>query len=162
MSIPVATVTDLVERYRDIARERMRGLAIYNDRLEVEAIGFRDFKGHAMGALVTPWFMNLILLPQGDDWSDRPVGSVSEWSLPAGEHEFTTCRDESLGTYLSAVLFRTMTHFPDQQTAQAIAQEVLERLFAAPAAQQPQSGEETPSSTSPLSRRELFGGLGAR
>ena len=141
----MATVTELVKRYRSIDRDRMQGLPIYNERLDVEAIGFGDFQGHTLGVLVTPWFMNLILLPQSEDWSDRAEGSVSEWSLPAGEHEFTTCRDETLGTYLSAVLFRTMAHFPDQATARAIAHEVLERLFEVPPTQQPPEAHTTPA-----------------
>ena len=154
----VTGVNELLDRYRTIGRERMRDLPIYNRRLEVEAVGFRAFQEHQLGVLITPWFMNLIMLPGTDDLSALAEGSVSEWSLPAGRHEFTTCRDDTLGTYLSAVLFRTMIDFPEQATAREVAREVLEKLFEAPAPRRQATADKTRSAAKSMSRRGLFSG----
>ncbi len=156
------TQTDLVAHYRRIGCERMRDLPIYNARLQVEAVGFRDVAGDALGVLVTPWFMNLVLLPGSDEWLDRATGDLVEWPLPAGPQELHVCHDDQLGTYLSAVLFRSVAQFPDQATARGIAQEVLHRLF-----QSPDQGTQRPSpprldNDGPISRRDLLSGLGRR
>ena len=43
--------------------ERMVGLPILNEQLRVEALGFRDWQAVRVGALVTPWSINLVILP---------------------------------------------------------------------------------------------------
>ena len=154
-----ATVTALTERYRAIGAGRMAGLPIYNPRLAVEAVGFRALEDHQLGVLVTPWFMNLMLLPGTDDWSACAAGTVIAWPLPAGDFDLNLCRDDALGTFLSAVLFRSMDHFPDQDTARAIAAEVMTQLFAAPAARPAESAPAAAARS--ISRRDLLAALGA-
>jgi len=148
--------TDLVGRFRTISRGKMRGLPICNDRLEVEAVGFTALDEHRLGVLITPWFMNLILLPRDDTWSTMADGATDSVSLPAENCEFTVCQDDELGTYLSAVLFRTVVDFPDQRTAVAVAENVIEQLFTA-------SGEaaHTARGGRRISRRNLLSGLSA-
>jgi [NiFe] hydrogenase assembly HybE family chaperone len=149
-------VAQLVARFQQIERERMAGLPLCNPALAVEAVGFRGFEDCQLGVLVTPWCMNLVLLSDDDAWREWVQGSKSEWAFPAGRHEFTTCRDEVLPTYLSAVLFRTVQDFPDAATAQAVAAEVMERLFAEP--EPPRSALDD---AKPVSRRALLSGLGS-
>ncbi|MDX1506751.1 MAG: [NiFe]-hydrogenase assembly chaperone HybE [Woeseiaceae bacterium] len=146
--------TQLVDRYREIANERMRGLPIFNNRLEVEAVGFVDFDGHRLGILVTPWFMNLVLLPGTDDWSTLAAGDAVNVTLPEGDYEFRVCCDDVLGVFLSAVLFRTVADFPGQQMAHEIAQLVLEQLLA--------PRDEAAAPARKLSRRSLLTGIEER
>lgn len=145
----------LVERFRVIDRERMAGLPLCNPALEVEAAEFRVFEEYRLGVLITPWCMNLVLLSEDDAWRDWEQGSKSEWSLPAGPYEFTTCRDDTLPTYLTAVLFRTVQGFPDQDTARAVAEEVMKRLFA-----EPGTTGDSVKDEKPVSRRAVLSGLG--
>ncbi len=56
--------TTLEHRFRQIERTRMTGVPVVNDKLAVRAIGFRPWREHWLGILLTPWFMNLMLLPQ--------------------------------------------------------------------------------------------------
>ncbi len=42
---------------------RMQGLPIVNPALEVEAVGFAPWEGSWLGVMVTPWGMNLTLVP---------------------------------------------------------------------------------------------------
>jgi len=123
------TVAKLVRHFEKIDREHMQGMPIVNPRLYVEAVGFRRHAGHELGVLITPWFMNLVLLPGSDLWSDREQGSDAEISLPAGPYDFMISRDDVLGTYLTAVLFRTVIDFPDQTTARNVASTILGQLF---------------------------------
>ncbi len=124
-------IRNLVEFHRRVAVERMRGLPIFNGRLEVEAVGFREFDGRVLGVLISPWFMNLILLPGAeDDWSDIGVGASSTWEFPAGEYEFHAGDLEGVGPHYTAALFSTVADFPDQDTARAVAESVMEGLLA--------------------------------
>jgi len=123
-------IENLAQVHRRIATERMKGLPIYNDRLEVESVGFREVEGRLLGILISPWFVNLVLLPgEDDDWSDVRVGSGAVWRFPAGEYEFHAGDLEGVGPHYTAALFSTVADFPDQATARAVAEGVMERLL---------------------------------
>lgn len=156
-------VNRLVAGYRRIERERMHGLPICNDKLQVEAVGFRPHDRCLCGVLVTPWFMNLVLLPaEGEKWSAATFDRKVIWRFNAGEYEFTPAILEGIGTHLSTPLFSTVQDFPDQDTARRVAGEVLARLD--------EDGNETVSTdplasglkqggfSRPLSRRKLLRG----
>lgn len=141
--------TDLLGRFQVIYHDRMRKLPICNSVLEVEVVGFEAMAEHRLGILITPWFMNLILLAGDKSWSELPDGATDQIILPAETCAFTVCRDDALGAYLSAVLFRSMKDFPDQQTAVAVACEILQRL------RQPAPARHGPR----ISRRGLLSGM---
>ncbi len=141
-------IGDLVDRFRLIYEERMRDLPIVNPRLEVEAVGFDRWEDQDLGVLITPWFMNLVLLPDDDVFADRLQGDLIDCEFPSGNCELTVCHDEELGTYLAAVLFRTVVDFPDQDTARAIAEDALANILAEPDLQ---AGD--------ISRRDVLRGL---
>lgn len=143
-------VAELVRHFEHIYSAHMQDVPIVNPRVTVEAVGFEDYKGHQLGVLITPWFMNLVLLPGDDSWCERPQGDTVTIDFPSGPIEFTISQDEALGTYLTAVLFRSVSDMPDQETACAIALEVMKNLYI------PAKSER------PLSRRELFTGLRSR
>lgn len=123
-------ITKLVDVHRRIAEERMRGLPIFNERLEVESVGFRRVHGRLLGVLISPWFINLVMLPDdSDDWTEIPVGASCIWEFPAGDYEFHACDLEGVGPHYTAALFSTVADFPDQEMARAVAENVMERLF---------------------------------
>ena len=72
MTEPAVTADDAVSRlettFGAIRRDRMQDVPILNPALQVEAIGMRAWQGHWLGALVTPWFINLVLLPGQGAW----------------------------------------------------------------------------------------------
>ena len=136
-------VADLVQFFACVYRERMRDLPIVNSRLDVEAVGFTHVGEHRLGVLITPWFMNLMILPGNDEWHDSPQGATATITLPDGDYEFTVSRDDTLGVYITAVLFRTVADFPDQTTARAIAAEVIHELLTA--REVPQESPVTPT-----------------
>jgi len=138
----------LVDRYRFIYKERMQDLPIVNSALEVEAVGFRVFDVHQIGVLISPWFMNLVLLLGTDIGSRLKQGSKSTLRFPSGPVEFITSQDETLGPYLTAVLFRSVADFADQGTTRAVALEVMQELF------------DAARNKDAVSRRELFTTVG--
>ena len=144
-------VAALQRHFEQVFLKYVRGLPIVNPNLEVEAVGFRKYENHDIGVLITPWFMNLVLLPGSEEWEDRPQGDTANLALPASTLDFTLSRDDEIGTYLTAVLFRTVVDFPSQALARDIATEVLGRLFDVEA-----SSDATSSNAETFSRRTLF------
>ena len=144
-------VADLVTRYQAIYAQRMQDLPFVYHRLAVEAVGFAPWEDGELGVLITPWFMNLVLLPDDGAHAGRPQGDRVTCRFPSGPCDLTVYQDEELGTYLAAALFSTVADFPDQAVARAVAEETLVHLFAdAPAKE---AGRE--------SRRGLLTGLRA-
>jgi len=135
----------LVERFETIRCTRMHDLPFLNHALNVEAVGFRSLNKHQLGVLITPWFMNLVLLPTLRSGSMISEGSKITVRLPSGPIEFTAACDEVLGTYLTAALFSSVSDMPDQETARAVGREVIQEIF-----------NKAPDERT-LSRRALFG-----
>jgi [NiFe] hydrogenase assembly HybE family chaperone len=126
------------------------GDPVYQIEPGTPAIGMRRLDEHEFGVLLTPWFMNLVLLPGSDRWDGRPQGSTCAIELPGGEVEFIVSHDGHLGTTLSAVLFRSVSDFPDQAMARAVAVETLRLLCSR------EAREEVGSGDARLNRRDLF------
>ena len=136
------SIDQMTERFRDIHATRMQGMPFINAKLRVEAVGFRPWEEHELGVLITPWFMNLILLPEVD--ADIGQGHKIDAGFPSGNIEMTVAQDEKLGLYFSAVLFSSVMDIPNQETARDIAVEVMRELF------------DPKSSSKVISRRSIF------
>lgn len=138
--------------FRRIDAERMADLPFRNPALCVEAVGFRMHDGQWLGVLVTPWAMNLLLLPaNAATWIGVPAGRRSMIHYPAGDMPFLGGEEAEIGEYLVCPLFASMAQFTDQDTARLTAQASLIALLkAAPASDPVQNKVESPS------RRRLF------
>ncbi|MDJ0750657.1 MAG: [NiFe]-hydrogenase assembly chaperone HybE [Woeseiaceae bacterium] len=146
-------VPQLVDYYGKVYRDRIHDLPIINSKLEVEAVGFRKLDEHEFGVLITPWFMNLVLLPGTDRWQDRTQGTAVGIDLPGAKLDFTVAHDDKLGTILTAALFGTVTSFPGQAMARDVARETLRLLFTS-------TKDVGRGSGRTMSRRELLKQLG--
>ena len=124
-------VTDGLEHaFHTIHEERMAGLPILNPVLQIQAIGFSPVNSHCAGVLITPWFMNLLVLPSTDDnFADIAAGDRRSFEFPSGPCEMELCEEELLGRYLSHSLFSPMGNFADQQQAVATAESIMERMM---------------------------------
>lgn len=148
--------------FRRIERERMAGLPFLNPRLAVEAVGFRPWERTSLGVLVTPWSMNLMLLPvEGEQWADHRPGEQGLVRFPSGSHEFILGEEAGIGRYRMCSLFSPVLEFPDQAAAVATARAALEQLLAPPAEgrqgrPRPAPGEARPSARTRVSRREFL------
>jgi len=141
-----------------IASTRMRDIPILNPQLQVAAIGFRRWQPAASdegdpstvwaGVLLTPWFMNLLLLPA----SAHPLPVVAPGGqtivhLPGGPMPFMAGHEAALGDYRLCSLFSPVQQFADQESARLTAEEILKQVFPPPLA------ADAPN----LARRRLFG-----
>ncbi|MEO8676051.1 MAG: [NiFe]-hydrogenase assembly chaperone HybE [Casimicrobiaceae bacterium] len=109
---------------------RMTGLGFVNPALDVEAVGFAPWNGHWLGVLVTPWFMNLTLVPRDVSlWQPLAQGEKRSYAFPAGAYEFIGAGDEVAGDYQFCSLFSPVREFEDHATARFVAELAREALF---------------------------------
>jgi len=127
-------VQQAVTVFRRIGEERMKDLGLYNSALEVEAVGFRPWNGWLAGVLVTPWFMNLMLLPvdPANTLAGVQVGSRRRVAMPKGEVVFLVGDGEDLGPYLSHSIHSPMGQFPDHAAASTTAWAAVGPFFLQP------------------------------
>lgn len=124
----------LEHTFNVILNTRMQDLPLLNPALSVKALGFQRVNDDWLGALITPWFMNLLLLPAAKaDWCDLPIGSQFERAFPYGVFTFTVAHEVQLGTYAQCSLFSPMFQFQDQNAAITAARSALHALLAPPA-----------------------------
>ncbi len=116
-----------------ILEERMQGVPVINPLLSVNSDYFVHWQNYYLGVLVTPWFMNLMLLPANDETTKRlaalRVGSKETHGFPSGLYEFIVGMETGVGHFLSCSLFSPMFDFKDQAAANETAISVLQELL---------------------------------
>jgi [NiFe] hydrogenase assembly HybE family chaperone len=140
-------VLRLANAYRRVALN-MKGLPIYNPTVAVEAVGFREYEGRHAGVIVTPWFMNLTVLPSEAEVSVWANGGTVRLSFPSGLYDLLVGEVPEFGLVATCPLFPLMNEFTDHEAAQLAAQSAADALF--------QVEEPEPAPT--VSRRQLLGG----
>lgn len=135
---PSPLVESVFQRIHD---ERMSGLPFLNAALSVEAVGFSPRQPCWIGALITPWLVNLVLLPRtGQGWETLNEGTRKVWQFPSGAYDFISSCDPELGPYQMCNLVAPVTALADQASARAVATTALQRLFEPP----PRQAAEAP------------------
>ena len=120
----------IAQAFAQIHTTRMQGLPFVNEALRVEAVGFRAWEGRWLGVLITPWFMNLVLLPDdAERWVHVRFGEYLAYTLPAGVFDFLSAHEPLLGEYHSCSLFSPMFEFGDQDGARLTAEAAVAALF---------------------------------
>ncbi|MBE2257703.1 MAG: [NiFe]-hydrogenase assembly chaperone HybE [Rhodobacteraceae bacterium] len=171
--------------YRRIWINSMRDLPFVNPALSVEAIGFRRWRpasavaaasdntpmaageststdgevGDWIGAVITPWFVNLLLLPGGGDlWSDLPSGERCHVEFPIGPLEFIADDDATaeVPSYQYCPLFAPPGQFTSQAAARAAAMAALDALFGQPVVTAKAPRTDVPARPDRSSRRAFF------
>lgn len=164
----------LERRYNAILQRQMQGVPMLNPALRVQAVGFAPWGDHWLGVLVTPWFMNLVLMPRlRERW--QPIGERESrhYVFPSGVFEFIGSSDVELGDYQACSLFSPMFEFATQAGATDTAAAALQALFDVanrpvtdiPTALSPAGGVTSPVAAPlqpALSKRDFLFGSTAR
>jgi [NiFe] hydrogenase assembly HybE family chaperone len=130
MNDPRAVARDLERVFNGIHREQMQGIPILNPQLRVQALGFRLYQGRVVGILITPWLMNLLMLPGKDeDWSDLELGRKQPHVFPSGTFKFMVNEIDGIGKCQTHSLYSPMNEFINQDHALAAAQGFLDTLM---------------------------------
>lgn len=147
----------LTAAYRTIA-QRMEGLNFVNPAIEVEAVGFAPWESHWLGVLVTPWCINLMLLPrEASGWTSLPQGKTLRYRFPAGDYDFISSRDEAIGEYQMCSLISPLLDIPDHATAREVATLARTALLDptnAPVPDVPKDAQDEAAAPGPIARLE--------
>ncbi len=123
----------LEDVFSRIARERMAGLPMVNERVRVEAFGFERLDNWHVGVMLTPWFMNLMLLPAEDAPAAHAmigaIGDTQRMTLPAGRVDCIVGGEEGIGRWLACSLFSPVFEFADHAAAAETARAALRALL---------------------------------
>jgi len=144
-SLPMDPAPRLAALWQAIA-PRMAELPIYNPKLIVQTTDFRRHGTWTVGVAVTPWFMNVVAIPDDPAAVPLPGGSVAV-ALPGGEIEAIVSDLDGFGRIASASLFSPMDAFDDPAVTGVTALAALNTLFGI-------AEEPAPA----LDRRRLFFG----
>jgi [NiFe] hydrogenase assembly HybE family chaperone len=155
-----ATAVRLEAAFEAIRVERMQDVPILNAALKVEAVGLRAWNGCLLGALVTPWFINLIVLPGDGPWRSVRLTESVWYAFPSGRFQFIAYDEPGLGQYHACSLLSPVLEFADHETAREMARVAVESLFDPTLLGEsppPPPGDEPDS----MSRRDFLRGASA-
>ena len=124
-------INQLIDRFRVIDKERMQGLPFYNSQLSVEGVDFQQTELGYIGALVTPWFINVILLYENSPQQSIALGNKVKHRFASGEHDFMVGDDEQLGRYDFISLASPTSKYKSQQQACDFARKKLKSIISA-------------------------------
>lgn len=139
--------------FRRIQAERWSGMPMLNPALSVAAVDFARRDDDWRGVLVTPWGINLLLLPAVADWPMPASHERAFRQYASGTYAFLGNHEDDLGDYLACPLIHEMAQFADQETAVMTARACLIALDLAP--RQVSSDPAAPQSPA---RRSFFSG----
>ncbi len=163
-----ANPAPLLERvFEQVLTEQMLGIPVVNPALQVEAVDFVEWEGHWLGVLVTPWFINLMVIPKlGSPWPELEMGKGKELKIdfPQGSYKFSARQEPEIGSYLNCSLASPVHEWKRHADAVATAKDVMRLIKLIPVAQveQPaaagcdQSDQNTTGCN--LTRRGFLGG----
>ena len=130
---PAALIAQRIKRcFREIELENMAGIPILNTALSVETVGLQAFADEWLCILITPWFMNVMLLPATQSAAEATSalpGTKQTVSFPAGQFEMICGFDARIGHYRMCSLFSPVLEFADQESAVAAAQAALAEVL---------------------------------
>ena len=150
-------VSALLDCFRE-ADVVMRELPLYNAEVAIEAIDFRAFGEDALiGVVLTPWFMNLVLLPVAPEpMRMAEIGRPVEVALPVGKRTFVIGGNDVVGLYRAHSLHSPVLTFTLPGQAQAEARRQLALLMTPPA----QERAANQNGSAGVDRRRLLFGRG--
>lgn len=122
----------LENAFNKIYRERMQDVPVINTRIEVAVVGLQHWQDSILCIMITPWFMNIMLLPgEAENWDDMRETSSTTHTFPSGRYEFLVGYEDDIGKYQMCSLFSPMFEFADHNAAIETAQAAILALMDA-------------------------------
>ncbi len=127
---PQAVAKTLEITFSKIHDLQMRGLPLLNPEIRVQALGFQQYEGRIFGIIITPWMMNVVILPtENDDWSQMELGHKQPHEFPAKTLKFMVNDIDGIGPCQTHSLYSPMAEFASHEHAVNVAQGFLEELM---------------------------------
>lgn len=126
---PQDAAVTLLQTFEHILQENMQGIPILNKKLHVQTLGFQMYNGRIIGIVITPWLMNLIMLPnEDDDWNELELGKKMPVKFPSTSYKFMVNEINGIGKCKTHSMYSPMHEFTSQDHAVKVAQDFLHNL----------------------------------
>ncbi len=143
MPDPQAVAKTLENTFSKIHELQMRGLPLLNPEIRIQALGFQQYKGRIFGIIITPWMMNVVILPcEKDDWSQMELGHKQPHVFPAKTLKFMVNDVDGIGPCQTHSLYSPMAEFANHEHAVNVAQGFLEELMVENGLEEDKADEE--------------------
>jgi len=110
---PQAITEKIEQTFNKIHVENMQGIPILNPAIKVQALGFQEYQGRMLGVVITPWLMNLVLLPaEGEDWSHMKLGDKRPPEFSSRVYKFMLNDIDGIGLCQTHSLYSPMRTLP--------------------------------------------------
>ena len=130
MKDPQQAAEKIAQTFEHILQVQMQGIPLLNKMLRVETLGFQVYLGRVVGIVITPWLMNLVMLPGEDDhWDEMELGDKQPHQFPSRTYKFMVNEVEGIGKCQTYSLYSPMWEFVNQDHALAAAQSFLDTLM---------------------------------
>jgi len=130
MQDPQQIGSQLEQTFHKIHLENMQGIPILNPDIQVQALGFQEIEGRVLGIIITPWLMNVVLLPaEGEDWSDMQLGDKRPHKFASRTYKFMLNDIDGIGLCQTHSLYSPMRDFASHNQAVSVAQNFLDSLM---------------------------------
>ncbi|WP_058912690.1 hydrogenase-2 assembly chaperone [Entomohabitans teleogrylli] len=127
----------LEAQFLQVARQNMADLPFYRRHIPVRACGFRVYEDQWFGAMLTPWMMELMVLPgPGQQWPRRPVGERIGLEFPTGNLAFRVGEMAGLH-YLACSLMSPLDAHLSAEQALALAENSVTLALSLPVREEP-------------------------
>jgi len=140
---PEQAASKLETCFNRIWTENMAGIQILNNDLIVEAVEFQTWEDRVVGMMVTPWFINLIMLPkEGENWEKEELGAREKFNFPQKECLMAVNEIEGFGYCKTFSLYSPVNDFPNPESARITAAIFLRDLLDENKREDPTYSEE--------------------
>jgi len=130
LKTPEQIANILEQTFSKIQHENMQDVPILNRKLKVQTLGFQEYQGRVIGIVITPWLMNVVMLPkEGDDWELLALGHKQFYEFPSKNYRFMVNDIDGIGFCQTHSLFSPMYDFSCQQQAVNAAQDFINKLL---------------------------------
>ncbi len=130
MNDPQTISSTLETVFTRIHREQMQDIPILNPAIRIQAVGFQLINGRVVGIIITPWLMNVVMLPRDDeDWSQFELGKKQAHKFPSKIYKFMVNDIDGIGVCQTHSLHSPMRAFASHEQALAAANKFLAELM---------------------------------
>ena len=130
MHDPAQVSRQIEQTFNKIHIENMQGIPILNPAIEVQALGFQEIEGRVLGIIITPWLMNVVILPKDDeDWGHMQLGDKRPHEFASRTYKFMLNEIDGIGLCQTHSLYSPMREFRCHEQAIAAAQAFLDGLL---------------------------------
>ncbi|MFV0576870.1 MAG: [NiFe]-hydrogenase assembly chaperone HybE [Vibrio sp.] len=119
--------------YQNILEQEMQSMPFIAQNIGIEMVGLQQYQDHWLGVMITPWMMNLMILPIQNNqvqneqglWPDLHVGEEVGIRLAGNDYRFYASEVEGIGQFLACSLMSPISGIANHAQAVQLATDVM-------------------------------------